>query len=152
MPSIAAPSSASVTFPKGLYKIDEGAFYECPLTSVTFPEGLQIIGKASFNSCPLTSVTFPEGLQIIGGYAFYQCPLTSVTVLDPKTVIHPDSFSGCAALEALCAASGHKSVLSYIRFQPTVRLRIAVLLCLQRLRGEWGRMLLRRRSTSTAAT
>jgi hypothetical protein len=52
------------------------------------------------------------------------------------TVIDPDSFSDCAALEALRLVSGHESVLSYIRFQPAVRIRVAVLQCLKRLRDE----------------
>ena len=85
----------------------------------------------------ITSVTFPEGLQSIGDGAFYQCLLTSVSVPDLKTSIHRDAFSECPALESRRLASGHKSVVSYLRCcQLTVRRRVAVLLCMQRLRSD----------------
>ena len=44
------------------------AFYGCKgLTSVTFPKGLTSIGEGAFSGCTgLTSVTFPEGLTSIG--------------------------------------------------------------------------------------
>ena len=91
----------------------------------------------SFQYCPFTAVTFPAGLQSIGTGAFRDCPLTSVAVPDLKTSIHQDAFSGCPALEERRLASGHKSVVSYLRcFQLTVRRRVAVLLCMQRLRDD----------------
>ena len=130
-------SLTSVTFPEGLQSIGVGAFRFCPLTSVTFPEGLQSIGDRAFQHCPLTSVTFPEGMQSIGDRAFSGCPLTSVVIPDSKISIHRAAFLQCTALEELSAASGHSSILSYLRFPLAVRRRVAVLLCMKRLRAEY---------------
>jgi hypothetical protein len=130
-------SITSVTFPAGLQRIGGWAFYRCPLTSVIFPEGLQQIGVVAFGDCPLTQITFPQSLQRIRDFAFRDCPLTDVFLPDSNLVIEPQAFYGCTQLQALAESSGYTDIVSYLRFQPTVRRRIAVLLCLQRLRDEY---------------
>jgi hypothetical protein len=130
--------TTTITFPDCLKEIDTAAFSRCPLVSVSFSHGLQRIGNQAFAQCRLlTSVSFSHGLQRIGYLAFNNCHLlTSVFLPDSSIDIDRNAFYGCTALESLRAASGHSSIVSYLRFQSTVRQRVTVLVCLQSLRNE----------------
>ena len=127
----------SVGLPEGLQSIGNSAFSGCYLFKITFPVGLKRIGDGAFSGCLLNSVTFPEGLQSIGVRAFSGCRLTSVVLPHYNIRIDRHAFSGCARLESLSLASGHSCDLPYYRLQHTILLRVAVLLCLSRLRLEY---------------
>lgn len=57
-------SLESITFPKGLKKIGEGAFRKTKLVNVTLPRSLESIGSASFGGCEkLESIDVEAGNQ-----------------------------------------------------------------------------------------
>ncbi len=94
----------SVTFPKGLKSIGDGAFVlSSGLSSVTFPEGLQSIGDNAFGTCrDLTTIVIPNSVTTIGCRAFAGCTgLTSVVIGDNVTSIGDDSFRSCDNLTTL---------------------------------------------------
>lgn len=76
-------SLRSVTFPKGLLIIGEGAFGLCEnLREVTFNDGLHFIGENAFENCRyLKEVNIPDSVAFIGLNAFSNCNnLRSVSV------------------------------------------------------------------------
>lgn len=126
----------SVTLPKSVATIGEGAFENCKslkkvvfegavssvgahafegcstLERIAFSEGLTSIGAWSFRSCEgLKEVTFPESLRTIGEHAFELCiSLKSVSVPKKVTVIADYAFSGCSSLMSLTLQEGLKTI------------------------------------------
>ena len=73
---------ASVTLPKGLKYIADGAFYDTALTAIEIPEDVTMIGFLAFSSCEnLKSVTFPESLTYMDEDTFHDTNLTSANVI-----------------------------------------------------------------------
>lgn len=73
----------SITIPKGVVKIGDGAFEYCTsLKKITIPSNVKIIGYWAFYNCSsLKTVKLNEGLETIEGAAFvYNDTLTSITV------------------------------------------------------------------------
>ena len=73
----------SITVPKSVMSIGEGAFYDCTsLTSITLSTSVTSIGEGAFYDCTsLTSITLPTSVTSIGKYAFSGCNgLTSITL------------------------------------------------------------------------
>ena len=141
----------SVTFPNSMRVVQIGAFQRCDsLESVVFNKGLKSLGKFAFLGCTsLKSVVFHAGLESIGECAFNDCTsLSSILLPDPLTFLSATAFSGCTALGSLCAASGHATFESYIRFRSAEVLseirrreaaresRYAVVACIDRITAE----------------
>ena len=93
-------ASSSVTIPKGITVIGDGAFSCCEgLTSATIPECVTSIGEAAFAWCyNLTFVTIPEGVTSIGATAFHQAAFTSIIIPSSVTSIGGSAFSECYEL------------------------------------------------------
>ncbi len=68
-------SFSSVTLPKTIKDIGNGAFMDCrELTAVTVPEGVLSIGDNAFYGCTqLAEVTIPVSVEYIGIDAFEEC-------------------------------------------------------------------------------
>ena len=74
---------SSISLPKNLLTIGDGAFKNCvSLNVITIPDNLVSIGEGAFESCmSLTSVTIGKSVENIGDRAFYVCSsLKSITV------------------------------------------------------------------------
>jgi len=67
--------TSSITLPKGVVTIEDGAFYGCSdMESIIIPNGVKSIGMDAFNRCySLGSVTIPASVTYIGDDAFFWC-------------------------------------------------------------------------------
>ncbi len=118
----------SISLPVGLQSIGVQAFECCvSLPSIVLPVGMKDIEYRAFCDCALlASVVFPKGMDSIGWDVFRDCwSLTSVVFpVQELQSVGNNVFINCDVLEKLSAASGHKSVESYIFFGPsTIRRR-----------------------------
>jgi hypothetical protein len=95
--------SGSYKIPKGVTKINEGAFQWCTnLTSVTIPGSVTNIGDQAFLGSGLTNVVIPDSVKVIEGMAFTDCTnLTSVTIPNSVTSIGHGVFGGRIKLSAV---------------------------------------------------
>ena len=88
----------SITIPKGVTTIGEGAFYYCHnLNSITIPNSVTRIGKRAFQKChALSSITIPENVTKIEGQTFGNCTaLISITIPRNVTEIAGWAFYSC---------------------------------------------------------
>lgn len=99
----------SITIPKGVTTIGEGAFGNCHnLNSITIPNSVTRIGKRAFQKChALSSITIPENVTKIEGQTFYYCTaLISITIPRNVTEIAGWAFYSCKALTSVTIQEG----------------------------------------------
>lgn len=71
-------------------------------TSITLPKNLQAIGEGAFAGSSTTAVTIPPSVTTIGMGAFAGCNgITSLTVPASVTVLEPHTFTGMANLASI---------------------------------------------------
>ena len=91
--------TTSLTMPKTLTEIGNGAFYKLPeLTSVTFNSKLLTIGNNGFTYCgKLSTLIFQNDsvLSSIGEDCFYQCPIRDLSLPDSVLTIGDECFRDC---------------------------------------------------------
>lgn len=98
------PYLNSVTFPKNLKKIGNGAFKDCVnLYNVEFNDQLESIGEDAFSGCKyLFNVKLPESILSIEKNAFQSCTsLREIKIPNGITEISPNTFTGCSALSTV---------------------------------------------------
>ncbi|ADU21677.1 leucine-rich repeat domain-containing protein [Ruminococcus albus] len=86
----------SITLPKDLKNIGDGAFKDCNgLSSIVIPDGVECIGDDAFRSCRvLSSVTFSKNLKYIGKEAFRYCScLHDIVIPDGVEYIGERAFA-----------------------------------------------------------
>jgi len=97
-----------------LYTRDMSAVLLCPgaRTSVTLPKGLKRVGEGAFENCHgLKRVTIPAGVTAIGPDAFAHCDsLAAVTLPKSLTRVEDFAFSGCAALTSVTIPTGVRAI------------------------------------------
>ena len=94
-------SLRSITLPKHLSTIGEGAFFNCTsLTSITLPDGVTRIDRDAFSFCEsLTEIDIPQSVSSIGEGAFFGCELLSEVILpEGITSIAFSTFTNCKSL------------------------------------------------------
>lgn len=89
----------SVTIPKGITDIGQGAFYKNNIKELIIPEGITIIRNHAFSENDLTSVELPEGIISIERGAFHINKLTSVKI--PKSLKDISDFAFGANVELI---------------------------------------------------
>ena len=105
------PKLSSVSIPSGVLDILPCAFQLCSsLQSVTIPNDsvLVTLQDNAFNGCAnLTTIsTLPQSLVSLGVNAFNGCAkLTSINIPSKITIIQPDTFNSCTALETVIIPS-----------------------------------------------
>ena len=93
-----------VDIPKSTKKIDNYAFYQCEnLQSISLPKGLVEIGDGAFEQCiSLTQITIPNTVKVLEQRAFYRCEsLSKVTLSKNLTVIQDATFEYCESLKSI---------------------------------------------------
>ncbi len=112
--AFAYTKAASVTIPKGVTQINEGAFYGCSsLTSVSIPDSVTEIDQGAFCNCTsLSSITLGSNLATVKDYAFQNTAITKLSL--PASVSSFSSLScyGCSKLSSISVASGNSTYAS----------------------------------------
>ena len=120
----------SITIPKSVTSIGDGAFSSSGLTSITIPNSVTTIGANAFNGCidlisvkmgkkvrsigdeafsgcsSLTSITLPNMLESIGNRAFSSCAIVSITIPDNVTEIGEEAFKNSSSLTTAILGEG----------------------------------------------
>lgn len=94
---------ARVILPKGISRIETGAFAGSDIQSIALPEGITEIADYAFYDCKsLREVALPTTLKKIGKSAFGSCVnLISIDMAETLVAEIPDGcFAGCSALKA----------------------------------------------------
>ena len=96
-------SETELTLPSGITSINQGAFYDCVITSVTIPDSVTSIGYEAFQNCiSLSSVTIGNSVTSIGNSAFYNCyRLVEVYNLSSLTITKGSDSNGYVGRYAL---------------------------------------------------
>lgn len=91
----------SITIPKSIKTIPEGAFRGAKLRKILIKEGCTEIGRWAFYYCQsLTSITLPSTLKTIGDAAFFGAGIKQITIPKNVETIKEDAF-GQSPLEKI---------------------------------------------------
>lgn len=103
----------NVSFPSGLKKIGEFAFFDCDIVeTIHVPEGVTAIGKEAFAWCDrLEEITLPNGISSLEyGLFWYSKNLSRITLPGSLRVIDAYAFSRCEKLQELTLPDGVTSL------------------------------------------
>jgi len=91
---------------------EDGCYEGVELTSVSIPKSVKSIGEGAFMCCPITDITLPQGLESIGEYAFSSTGLTNIFIPSSVTSIDVDAFGGCYDLTNITVEAGNTNYKS----------------------------------------
>jgi hypothetical protein len=103
----------SVTLPKNLKEIGEGAFRGCnSLATIAVPANVTSIGAGAFSGCTrLTAITLPAGITSIESRLFFNCgSLKSIIIPNGIISIGQEAFYSCEGLTAVTIPEGVTSI------------------------------------------
>lgn len=63
----------NVALPEGIERIEDGAFYKCPIHNIQLPQSLLSIGNSAFAKTKIQELFIPENVESIGVGAFSYC-------------------------------------------------------------------------------
>lgn len=94
---------STVTLPRSLKSIGEGALASTSLTAVEVPASVTVMGGSVFNGCDkLVSVTVAAPLTQLPDRAFYNCTsLVSVSLPSTILTVGERAFAGCSSLAGI---------------------------------------------------
>lgn len=99
-------AASSITLPKNLRTLGEGAFTDCRnISEIKLPDSLTEIPESAFRRCDgLTKVEFGNALVSVSDYAFYECTRIEKLELPPTlTNIGDQSFGELLSLKEITA-------------------------------------------------
>ena len=89
-----------IQFSDDLTEIGNGSFYEVPLNKISLPKGLLKIGDHAFYNCPLEGeLVLPNTLNFIGQYAFSGTNITSINSFNEEMTIRGFAFRECNSIK-----------------------------------------------------
>ena len=95
----AKKSGSSYEIWKDVTAIGEGAFAYASLKSVTIPKGVKTIGNGAFYACTkLATATVPATVKSIGDWSFRETGLKSVTLPKSVTALGYGAYQTCSNL------------------------------------------------------
>lgn len=104
----------SITIPKSVFEIGYYAFGKCTLLKEAVILGNDVfIDEGAFYNCPLTNINLNEGIQYIGDFAFYGNNATSLKLPDSVTHITYYSFANSKNLLDIDVSDNLESLCGY---------------------------------------
>ena len=79
---------SSISLPKSLKYIGDGAFANNSITSLTLPSNLKYIGNYSFENNSITSLNIPNNVEYLGNVAFKNNKISSLTFESGSELIY----------------------------------------------------------------
>lgn len=103
----------SVTLPKGLVTISEGAFLGSSITAIELPHGITTVCSSAFEECrALTRAVLPDSVTSMGTSVFSGCTsLADVRLPERLTAIPSHTFRNCSALCRIAIPKSVKRIL-----------------------------------------
>lgn len=114
----------SVTLPKGVEKIEQGAFQNCTaLTEIEIPETVTVIGSDAFSGCTsIQSFNWPVTVNRIDFDTFKGCTNLSEIVIPEGVEVVNCTFEGCTSLTELSLPSSVTDVWGFSECESLVRI------------------------------
>ncbi len=114
---------AYMNYPKGVTTIGEGAFRGCKdLTATQIPDTVTKIEDYAFYSCPLREIKIPDSVTDIGNNVFGSCGALKTVYRKGALSVGDGMFTNCAALESITATEGITYIGDYA-FQGCTKLQ-----------------------------
>ena len=114
---------AYMNYPKGVTTIGEGAFRGCKdLTATKIPDTVTKIEDYAFYGCPLREMSIPATVTEIGNNVFGSCSGLKTFYRKGELSVGDGMFSNCSSLENITVTEGITSIGDYA-FQGCLKLQ-----------------------------
>ena len=109
----------NINIPHGVTSIGEYAFQNCTnIRTVTFPKNLRMIEEGAFAGSGITDITIPEEITSIEKNTFYKCNnLRNINIPDSVKFIDESSFLECPNLQDNFQNNGN-NIKKYFGLEP----------------------------------
>lgn len=94
----------NVVIPEGYREIDEKCFLHSDIESVTLPRSLKVIGDGAFMGCEKLRSVNCENVREVGRMAFFGCRFLEKMDCPHAQKIGAAAFAGCDSLTSLCVS------------------------------------------------